>query len=187
MTEPIPFHREAGSGPSVVCLHSNASTSGQWRSLMDTLADRYRVLAPDGYGAGKSPDWPSSRAPSLQDEAALIEPLLARAGSPLVLVGHSYGGAVALIAALGQPARVGALVLFEPTLFALVDGAGAPPNGADGIRETVRIAALALDRGDRVAAARCFIDFWMGPGSFDAMPAGRRAPIAGPGPTFDEV
>ena len=72
MTEPIPFHREAGSGPSVVCLHSNASTSGQWRSLMDTLADRYRVLAPDGYGAGKSPDWPSSRAPSLQDEAALI-------------------------------------------------------------------------------------------------------------------
>ena len=28
-----PFFREAGAGPGVVCLHANASTSGQWRGL----------------------------------------------------------------------------------------------------------------------------------------------------------
>ncbi|MCB1897109.1 MAG: alpha/beta hydrolase [Rhodocyclaceae bacterium] len=178
MTATAPFCREAGSGPGVVCLHSNASSSGQWRSLVDELADRYRVLAPDSYGAGKSPEWPSRRQISLGDEAALIEPVLARAGSPLALIGHSYGGAVALIAALARPQRVRALVLYEPTLFALVDVETPPPNGADGIRNTVEIAAQALDRDDRVAAARCFIDFWMAPGSFDAMPDGRRAPIA---------
>ena len=40
MQPAIPFFREAGAGPGVVCLHSNASNSNQWRSLMDTLAAR---------------------------------------------------------------------------------------------------------------------------------------------------
>ena len=125
-----PFFREAGTGPSVVCLHSNASTSGQWRGLMDRLAPKFRVLAPDSYGAGKSPDWPSDRRIRLLDEVALIEPVLARAGSPLALVGHSYGAAVALIAALTDPARVRAMVLYEPTLFALLDAKATPPNAS---------------------------------------------------------
>jgi hypothetical protein len=35
-----PFVREAGTGPGVVCIHSDASTSAQWRGLMDLLAPR---------------------------------------------------------------------------------------------------------------------------------------------------
>ena len=50
-----PFFREVGSGPGVVCLHSNASSSSQWRALMETLAPRFHVLAADSYGVGKSP------------------------------------------------------------------------------------------------------------------------------------
>ena len=72
MAPPLPFVRAAGSGPGVVCLHSNASSSSQWRGLMELLAPRFRVLAPDSYGAGKSPDWPSDREISLADEVALI-------------------------------------------------------------------------------------------------------------------
>jgi pimeloyl-ACP methyl ester carboxylesterase len=79
---PEPFVREAGSGPGVVCLHSNASTSSQWRALMDLLAPRYRVLAPDSYGSGKTADWHSDRTIRLADEADLIEPVLERAGTP---------------------------------------------------------------------------------------------------------
>src|SRR4029077_871595 len=104
-----PFFREAGAGPGVVCIHANASTSGQWRGLMDLLAPRFRVFAPDSYDAGKSPHWPSDRVIHLRDEVELIEPVLTRAGSPLAplaLVGHSYGAAVALIAALADPGRV---------------------------------------------------------------------------------
>ena len=48
------FYREAGSGPGVVCLHSNASSSTQWRGLMDMLAPKFHVLAADSYGAGKA-------------------------------------------------------------------------------------------------------------------------------------
>ena len=116
MHQPEPYFREAGAGPGVVCTHSNASTSGQWRALMDLLAPSFRILAPDSYDSGNSPRWPSDRVIQLRDEVALIEPVLSRAGSPLSLVGHSYGAAVALIAALANPGRVRAIALYEPTL-----------------------------------------------------------------------
>jgi pimeloyl-ACP methyl ester carboxylesterase len=76
-----PFFREAGTGPGVVCLHSNASTSAQWRELMDRLAPKFRVLAPDSYGSGKSPDWTSDRIIHPRDEVALIDIAL-DAGDP---------------------------------------------------------------------------------------------------------
>ncbi len=179
MPIPHPFVREAGTGPAVVCLHSNASTSSQWRGLMDLLAESHHVLAPDSYGSGKTAEWPSDRVIRLQDEVDLLEPVFARAGESFALVGHSYGAAVALMAALRHAARARALVLYEPTLFAAVDARHPPPNGADGIRHAVLAVGEALDAGDRDLAARCFIDFWMGSGSWEAMPAQRKPPIAG--------
>lgn len=178
MSRPDPFFREAGAGPGVVCLHSNASHSGQWRELMDRLSPDFHVLAPDGYDAGKGPAWPADQAMGLDDEVALLEPVLARAGAPLVLVGHSYGAAVALIAALRHPGRVRALAVYEPTLFALLEQEAPAPNEADGIRHAVAAAGEALDRGDTDTAARHFIDYWMGPGSWAATPAPRKPSIA---------
>lgn len=174
---PAPFFREAGSGPGAVCLHSNAASSSQWRALMERLAPRFHVLAPDGHGAGKGPRWPAGRAVSLADEAALFEPVFERAGAPFVLVGHSHGGAVALVAAAQRPERVRALVLYEPTLFALVDAAAPPPNDADGIRAAVDRAEAALRTGDGDAAARQFIDYWMGDGAWAQTPEARRGAI----------
>jgi pimeloyl-ACP methyl ester carboxylesterase len=178
VTQALPFVREAGAGPGVVCLHSNASTSGQWRVLMDHLAPSFHVLAPDSYDSGKSPAWPSDRVISLADEVALIEPVLARAGSPCVLVGHSYGAAVALMAALATPGRISALALYEPTLFSLLDAESPSPNEADGIRHAVAQSSAALDAGDADAAARHFIDYWMGEGSWGQTPDVRKLPIA---------
>jgi pimeloyl-ACP methyl ester carboxylesterase len=178
MQRPTPFFREAGAGPGVVCLHSNASSSGQWRALMERLAPKFHVLAADSYGAGRSPAWPAGRAVRLRDEVALLEPVFARAGEPFALVGHSYGGAIALVAALHRPERVRALAVYEPTLFGLVDAESPAPNDADGIRNAVAAAGAALDAGDPDLAAECFIDFWMGEGSWARTPEARRGPIA---------
>jgi pimeloyl-ACP methyl ester carboxylesterase len=178
MRQPEPFFREAGAGPGVVCIHSNASSSGQWCALMDLLAPKFHVLAPDSYDAGKSPSWPSSRVIGLRDEVALIAPVLARAGSPLMLVGHSYGAAVALVAAIVNPDRVRALALYEPTLFSLLDAESPTPNDADGIRNAVAAAGLALDAGNPDAAAAHFIDYWMGDGAWKQTPELRKPPIA---------
>jgi pimeloyl-ACP methyl ester carboxylesterase len=165
-----PFFREAGAGPGVVCLHSNASSSGQWRGLMELLAPKFHVLTPDSYGAGKSPSWPTDRTIGLGDEVALLEPVFARAGDGFSLVGHSYGGGVALIAALAHRPRLRAMALYEPTLFALVEQESPAPNDVDGIRHAVARSVAALERGDQAQAARHFIDFWMDEGAFDRMP-----------------
>jgi len=173
-----PFFREAGVGRGVVCIHSNASSSAQWRGLMDLLSPRLHVLAPDSFGSGKSPEWPSDRYIRLMDEVDFLEPVFDRAGSPLTLVGHSYGATVALVAAIANPGRVRALALYEPILFALIDADAPAPNDADGIRNVLADATDALDSGDSDAAAEQFIDYWMGPGAWRQTPEGQKPPIA---------
>ena len=57
MSGATPFFRESGEGEAVVCLHASASSSGQWRPLMELLGKRYRSIAPDLVGYGRSPAW----------------------------------------------------------------------------------------------------------------------------------
>ena len=178
MNPPAPYCRELGSGPGVVCLHSNASSSAQWRNLMELLAPKFHLFAPDSYGSGKSPEWHSDRVISLRDEVALVEPILRKAGAPLTLIGHSYGAAIALIAALENPARIGAIALYEPTLFSLLYADASAANEAEGIRNAADAAGLALDEGNQDAAAEHFIDYWMGPGSWRNTPEQRKPAIA---------
>jgi pimeloyl-ACP methyl ester carboxylesterase len=172
-----PFFREAGTGPGVVCLHANASSSSQWRALTDRLAGRFRVLAPDLMGAGKSSGWPADGRATLLDEVAFLEPVFQRAGDPFVVVAHSYGAAVALVAAMSQPERICALALYEPTLFALLDRESAPPNDADGIRQVAALSVAALDAGNPDRAAAIFIDYWMGNGTWERTPEARKPSI----------
>jgi pimeloyl-ACP methyl ester carboxylesterase len=165
--------REAGAGPAVVCLHSSASSSGQWRSLMELLAGRFRVIAADLYGCGKSPAWPEDRPMWIDDQLALLDPVFEAAGERFHLVGHSYGGAIALKAALTFGARLQSLVLYEPVLFSLLlrdapQSAAAQEIVAVG-EDTVRL------EGD--AAPRRFIDYWMGEGTWAATPESRRAAL----------
>lgn len=173
-----PFFREQGSGQSVVCLHSNASSSSQWRLLGDLLADRFHVIAVDGYGAGKSPEWASPEPLRLQDEVGLLAAALERTGDRFHLVGHSYGAAVAMKTALMHPTRVASMVIYEPTLFSLVSGGDPLRSPAQGIWRAASDAGDAVDQGDNAAGARRFIDFWMGCGAFDGMPPPRQVAVA---------
>ena len=177
MQPPAPYFREVGAGPGVVCLHANSSSSSQWRALSELLGRRFHVLAADSYGSGKSPPWTADRPLRLGDEAELLEPVFERAGEPHAVVAHSYGAAVALVAAVSRPGRIRALAVYEPVLFSVVDAASPPPNEADGVRAAVRDAVRFLEHRDPAGAARRFIDYWMGPGAFDRMPEPRQAPI----------
>jgi len=183
-SDSVAFVREAGSsaaGPTVLCLHSNASSSGQWRSLMELLAPRFRVLAPDQLGAGRSPPWPPGKDSGdgrLDDEVALLAPVLDRMPGRFHLVGHSYGGALAMRLALSQPGRVLSLVMFEPTLFALLEQQQPGGAAAAGIARAAGAAAQAVALGDLDSAGRVFIDYWMGDGTWQAMPAERRSSTA---------
>jgi pimeloyl-ACP methyl ester carboxylesterase len=163
---------------SLVCLHASASSGRQWQSLQRRLTGRYQVLSPDLFGSGTGPSWPADREMTLADEVARLEPVFESAGEPAHLVGHSYGGAVAARAALTYPGRFRSLVLIEPVLFGLLL---AEDPGQPAAREIVALChhtragveVAALD-----SAAERFIDYWIGPGTWAAMPAQRRATAA---------
>ena len=177
MTHLLPFHREAGHGQRVVCFHSNASHSGQWRALMDQLASRFQVVAVDGFGAGRSPEFTEDRALQLADEVDLALPLLQTPSGKVILVGHSYGAAVALKAAQLHPHLVAGMALYEPTVFSLVVASGHPER-VRGIVDAVTKARSALAEGNADRAAEAFIDFWMGDQSWTRTPAERQPAIA---------
>ena len=141
MTEP--FIRESGSGPTVVCMHASASSSTQWRALSEALSDRFRVVAVDLYGCGRTAAWPQQRPLGLDDEVALLEPVWRSAGPRFHIVGHSYGGAVALKAALTHGKRVASLTVYEPVLFGVL--AEREPNKPRPESHTRSYSALVVD------------------------------------------
>lgn len=176
--EQRPFVREAGAGVGVVCIHSSASSSAQWRPLMDHLTGRFRVLAPDLYGSGRSPAWPDDRALSLDDEVGFLEPVFGTAGDRFHLIGHSYGGAIALKASLLHRERIESLVLIEPVLFALLVTEDPDQPAAREIAGVRDATIAALERSDPERSAADFVDYWMGPGAWAGTPDLRRRAIA---------
>ena len=109
---------------TVVLLHGSASNSALWRHTKGALQSRYRCIAPDLIGYGSSAAWPQQAAFGLDAELRAIEPSLRCCADTLHLVGHSYGGVLALHLALADPGRVQSLTLIEPVFFAALKYAG---------------------------------------------------------------
>jgi pimeloyl-ACP methyl ester carboxylesterase len=172
-------YTEQGSGPAVLVLHSTGASGAQWRALAERLAPSHRVVAPDLCGYGGSAPWPGRTALRLAHEAARLLPLLERIGTPVHLVGHSYGGAVALHLARTQRERIASLVLYEPVAFHLLREGDAADTAA--LREIAAVAATVarcVGSGDYAAGAAHFVDYWSGPGTWAAMPPARQDALA---------
>ena len=167
------FYREAGTGEPIVLLHCSAGSSGAWVPVMNQLGRDYRALAPDLLGYGRSAPWPLDVPLTSGGELGVLEALLNVAGRPVHLVGHSYGGTVALSAARRFPRRVASLTLIEPVAFHLLRSADEP----DGWREVTALAErhLALiGEGRDAAAAEAFVTYWSGPKAWQQMPHAAR-------------
>lgn len=149
---------------SVLLLHSGGLTSRQWRRLGELLAPRHRVLAPDllGYGAER---WPAGTPFHFRDDLAMLVELL---DEPTHVVGHSYGGLLAVQLALERPAAVRSIAVFEPVTFGILEESGDAE------------ARTALDQlGEYRSEApelwlEDFVDWWQGAGAWRALPAATR-------------
>ena len=170
MNQLLPAYFSAGSGPAVVLLHSTLSSKNQWKALSALLENEFRVIALDLYGYGDTPMPKKRTGYTLLDEAELVRSLLDSIlppGEPVHLVGHSYGGAVALRFCHDFPDRVRTLTVFEPVSFHLLDR-------EDPALESVVTMQRELDRligaGSPDQAAATFLDYWNGAGSFAHFP-----------------
>ena len=156
----------SGSGTAVLCIHSSTASGRQWASLADSLqAASLQFLMPDLHGHGGSPAREPGPRNSLQLDADAAWACLPGDG-PLHLLGHSYGGAVALQLALRHPERLLSLTLYEPLPFGLM-----PAQDPARIEiETVAAAVAELVAAGRLSeAAQRFCDYWAEGPAYAAM------------------
>lgn len=107
--------RRLGQGPAVVALHGGLGTAASWTPVAERLADRHEFFLVDRRGRGRSED--GSDRHSLDAEIEDARAVLRAAGPGAVLLGHSYGGAVALETALrAAPGELVAVAVYEPAV-----------------------------------------------------------------------
>ena len=160
----------AGTGEAVVMLHASLASKSQWATLAKRMLGRFRMIALDLAGYGDVA-MPATAEPfTLDDEVRLVAGHLARLVAPherVHLVGHSYGGLVALRFAQSMGERVASMSLYEPVAFGVLERSD--PALAS-VSEIAGHVAELLAAGRRQHAARAFVDFWSGEGSFAALP-----------------
>jgi len=155
---------------SVIALHCSGSGASQWRKLGEALGSRHAFVAPEHYGCDSTGPWSGERAFTLADEAARTIGIIDASCGKVHLVGHSYGGGVALRAAVERPERIASLTLYEPSAFHLLKVMGA--HGAHALAEILAISKRTADGvscGDYRGAAASFVDYWGGQGAWEAL------------------
>ena len=112
-----------GSGRPVVLLHGNPGSCQDWATLYGPLAERYQAFAFDRPGHGHSDRPIHNGDVTVEVQARLLYAALdqLRVERP-ILVGHSWGGALALAYALSYPRDVAGLVLLAPAVYEGDDG-----------------------------------------------------------------
>lgn len=115
------FHyQQAGEGPDVLLIHGVTGDLSVWflSRAMEVLSRSFRVTAYDLRGHGYS-DVPPSGYTSAEQAGDTIAIMDALGIERAMLVGHSFGGVVAMHAAALYPGRVEAVVLSDPSFAAL--------------------------------------------------------------------
>ncbi|MBK7858883.1 MAG: alpha/beta fold hydrolase [Archangiaceae bacterium] len=102
-------HRDEGSGAPVLLLHGLASTQRVFDEVISGGASRHRFVAVDLPRSGSSKAWAASRPDQIAER--LMPWLVAKGLSRFSVVGHSFGGLVAMELAARWPERVSRLVI----------------------------------------------------------------------------
>lgn len=160
------FARDAGGGPSaIVLLHGFGGCHAVWDGVTEALAEGDRVIAYDlpGHGGSLALGALSPKASA----RAVLSDLAERGVERAHLVGHSMGGAIAILAALAEPGRVASLTLLAP------GGIGPEING-----KVLALFAAATTLAEVEAALRAMSgpDAVADPGSVYTLTTMRRLP-----------
>lgn len=168
-----------GAGEPIVLLHCTGGSGRQWTELAEALQANFRVIAPDLCGYGETTHWPGNGTFNLAVEADLVAALIDKLKKPAHIVGHSFGGAVALQLALRYPQHLKSLTLIEPAAFHLLRGGDEVDDGAlRQISEVGTTIVNAVNCGDYLGAMHRFVDYWSGEGAWDALPNPQRVALA---------
>jgi len=102
-------------GPVIVCVHGLGGAAWNWAAVAPLLTERFRVLALDLAGHGRTPA--AGRKTTVSANRRLLDRFVREVvGGPVVLMGNSMGGAISLLQGAAAPDVVNGLVLVDPAL-----------------------------------------------------------------------
>ncbi len=169
----------AGSGRAIVFVHGGLGDYRYWAAQLEPFAARGRAVT---YSRRYS--YPNDNHPfdpeysPLSDARDLIGLIEALSLGPAHVIAASIGACGALFAAVERPDLVRSLVVAEPPMLRWLPEL--PGGGAvwRAFREQVwDVCTEGFRRGERVRAVAAFIDYFLGPGRYDRLPAPVRARI----------
>jgi pimeloyl-ACP methyl ester carboxylesterase len=159
---------EQGTGPTLVLVPGSCSTGAAWRPVMKALGGRFRCVTTSLLGYGATDERRSDSDPSVLLEAEALESVIEQSGGAVHLVGHSFGGAVALIVAMRKRVRLKSLTVLEAPLPSLLASCGEIDH-CRAFRAMTDAYLAAYRAGDRQAIAS-MIDFYGGVGTWASWP-----------------
>jgi pimeloyl-ACP methyl ester carboxylesterase len=158
----------SGSGPTLVLVPGSCSTGAAWRPVMAEWNGQFRCVTTSLLGYGGTAERRTKQDPSIKHEADALEAVIRRAGGPVHLVGHSFGGLVSLIVALRGEAPLASLTIVEAPALEVLRAVGEDRHyGA--FREMTDRYFAAFEAGEREAVAT-MVDFYGGEGTYASWP-----------------
>jgi len=165
---------EQGSGEPMVFVHGAPSDLRTWEPVREVVAKNYRFIAYTQRYFGTEP-WPDDgknfSIPTLTDDLATF--ITSFNAGPVHLVSWSFGGLVAMQAAVKNPSLVRSLILYEPNVISVLPAESAEGKAAREDRSKMLAPVIAANKaGDAVQAAKLAREAWLhlGPGGFDREP-----------------
>ena len=158
---------EKGEGEIVLLLHSTAAGNKQWKKLIEELSPSFKLIAPNLFGYGTTPEWKSDQQQKLSDHVDLLNRFF-NMTDKLSVIGHSFGGSVAMMAARRFPKKINRLILIEPNPFYLLASHSLHNayQEAKLLRDIIKVNGAA---GQWESAAAYFADYWNGSGAWDSL------------------
>lgn len=161
-------YQETSTGPTVVLVPGSCSTGAAWRPVMGHWQDRFRCVTTSLLGYGGTGERRVAGDADIAYESEIIEAVIRRAGCPVHLVGHSFGGLTALAVALRARAPLLSLTIAEAPAMEILKEVGEFDH-YDAFRAMSATYSDAFKRGETDAIAR-MVDFYGGAGTFAAWP-----------------
>ncbi|QFI37077.1 alpha/beta hydrolase [Moritella marina ATCC 15381] len=165
------YYEQQGSNNNspIVFIHGSYASTSTWKKIVQQLALTHHCISIKLPGHCGMPDPDDFNAPNISTELDIIESVIAElTNQPIHLIGHSFGGVVALALALKGSVNITQLTLFEPVSTWVFKSVG-------DLDMTAQVNTFIQDyresiSNNEVYACGQVIDFWGGKGSFEPLP-----------------
>lgn len=161
-------YAEQGSGTPLLLVPGSYGTGAGWRGVIEALGPGWRVITTSLLGYGATAERRTADDTAMAHEVDALEAVVDRVGTPLHIAAHSFGGLCVLALAMRRPDAIRSLTLIEANPLDLLRRTGETAHFA--AFRAMSDAYLAAHAAGEVEAARRVVDFYGGPGTFDAFP-----------------